>query len=101
FPFSDECQINKWSHTAKVQSTLGPLREFINISMDAFVSAWFGNFMAYAGKLNKWSRLVYRFKKGTDLVLESAEAYSRTIYHLHQELEFTLPFEDCIKMCKL
>ena len=101
FPFTDECQINKWNHTEKVKSTLGPLREFINISLDALVSAWFGNFMAYAGKLNKWSRLAYRFKQTTDLVLESAEAYSRTIYHLHQEQEFTVPFEDGIKMCKL
>lgn len=101
FPFTDECQINKWNRTEKVKSTLGDLREFINISLDALVSAWFGNFMAYAGVLAKWSHLAYRFKKTTDLVLESAEGYSRTIYHLHQEQEFTVPFEDGIKMCRL
>lgn len=101
FPFTDEVQINKWNHTEKVKSILGPLREFINISFDAFFSAWFGNFMAYCGLLKKWSRLAYRFKRGTDLVLESAEAYSRTIYHLHQEQEFTVPYEEAVPMCKL
>ena len=101
FPFSGQCQINLWNRTEKRKSTLGALREFINISIDALVSAWFGNFMAYTGVLNKWSGLAYRFKKGTDLVLESDEAYSRTIYHLHQELEFTVPFEDGMKTCKL
>jgi hypothetical protein len=101
FPFTDECQINKWNRTEKVKSTLGPLREFINISVDALFSAWFGNLMAYWGVLNKWSRIAYRFKRGTDLVLESAEGYSRTIYHLHQEYEFTVPYEEAIPMCRL
>jgi hypothetical protein len=100
FPFTDVCQINRWNRRDKAQSTLGPLREFINISLDALVSAWVGNFLAYAGVLNVASRYVYRFKKGSDLVLESAEAYSRTIYHLHQEQEFTVPFEDTIEVYK-
>lgn len=99
FPFTDECQINKWNRTEKVKSVLGPLREFINISLDAFFSAWFGNLMAYWGVLNKWSHLAYRFKRGTDLILESDEGYSRTIYHLHQECEFTVPYEEAIPMC--
>lgn len=101
FPFSPLCQINKWNHTDKPKSFLGPIREFINISMDAFFSAWFGNAMAYWGVLNKWSRLAYYFKQSTDLVLESDEAYTRTIYHLHQEQEFTVPYEESIAMCKL
>ena len=101
FPFSPLCQINKWNHTDKPKSTLGRLREFFNISLDAFFSAWFGNLMAYWGVLNNWSRLAYYFKKSTDLVLESDEAYTRTIYHLHQEQEFTVPYEDSIAMCRL
>jgi FAD/FMN-containing dehydrogenase len=43
FPFTDVCQINRWRQCNKRQSTLGPLREFINISLDALVSAWVGN----------------------------------------------------------
>jgi hypothetical protein len=30
----------------------------------------------------------------SNLILESNKAFNRTIYHLHQELEFTVPFED-------
>lgn len=100
FPFSTRCQINKWNHTDKPKSALGPVREFFNISLDAFFSAWFGNFMAYCGLLKNWSPVAYYFKMGTDLVLESDEAYTRTIYHLHQEQEFTVPLEDGMNRCR-
>jgi hypothetical protein len=100
FPFTDNCQINIWNSTTKEKSTLGSLREFVSISSDALISAWFGGFMAYSGLLRPLSRLAYGFKRGTDLVLESNEGYNRTIYHLHQELEFTIPFEDTIEMCR-
>ena len=96
FPFTNMCQVNRWNQKDKRQSTLGPLREFINISLDALVSAWVGNLLAYTGALKVASPHIYRFKKGSNLVLESAEAYSRTIYPLHQEQEFTVPFEDTI-----
>ena len=99
FPFTDKCQINRWNRTTKAKSFLGPLREFLSISKDALLSAWFGNFMAYTGLLPTWSNLAYAFKRGTDLVLESSKAFTRTIYHLHQELEFTVPFEDTLEMC--
>jgi hypothetical protein len=32
--------------------------------------------------------------------LESNKAFSRTIYHLHQELEFTIPFEDTFEVSR-
>ena len=100
FPFTEKCQINTWNRTPKPQSALGPLREFLSISGDALLSAWFGGFMAYAGLLPKWSDFAYGFKRGTDLVLESSQAYSRTIYHMHQELEFTVPFEQTWEACR-
>jgi FAD/FMN-containing dehydrogenase len=100
FPFTDRCQINTWNPTKKKQSFLGPLREFISISKDSLLSAWFGGFMAATGLLPK-SSFSYRFKRGTDLVLESYKAFNRTIYPLHQELEFTVPFETTFDMCKL
>ncbi|MDQ3180031.1 MAG: FAD-binding protein [Acidobacteriota bacterium] len=99
FPFADKCQINTWNRTNKPKSFLGPLREFIAISFDALVSAWFGNFMAYTGLLPKLSNWAYGFKRGTNLVMESNKAFNRTIYHLHQELEFTVPFEQTWEMC--
>lgn len=99
FPFTQKCQINTWNRTNEKQSFLGPLREFISISNDALLSAWFGGFMAGTGLLPKLSTLSYSFKIGTDLVLESYKAFNRTIYPLHQELEFTIPFETTFEAC--
>jgi len=99
FPYSDKCQISIWNRTDKPKSFLGPLREFIAISADALVSAWFGNFMAYTGLLPKLSNWAYGFKRGTNLVMESNKSFNRTIYHLHQELEFTVSFEKTWEMC--
>jgi hypothetical protein len=100
FPFTDKCQINTWNRTDKSKSFLGTFREFVSISKDALLAAWFGNLFAYARLLPALSSLTHSIKRGTNLVLESNEAFNRTIYHLHQELEFTVPFEDTFEMCR-
>jgi FAD/FMN-containing dehydrogenase len=93
FPFTDHCQINTWNRTTRRQSLLGPMRELIAISVDALLAGWFGDLMAYGRILPAVSPYIHRFRKGTRLVLESAEAFNRNIYHVHQELEFTVPYE--------
>ncbi len=100
FPFAKVCQVSTWNETEKSHSPLGTIREFIAISFDALNAAWFGNLMAYTGLLPKsnWS---YGFKRGTDLIMESNDSFNRTIYHLHQELEFTVPYEKTWEMCDL
>jgi hypothetical protein len=100
FPFTTKCQISTWNRTEKSKSFLGPVREFLAISLDALLAAWFGNLMAYTGTLKKLSTVTHSLKKGTDLVMESNKAFNRTIYHLHEELEFTVPFEQTFEMCK-
>ena len=100
FPFTEKCQISTWNRTLKPKSSLGPLREWLAISLDAFMAAWFGGLIAYLGLLPRLSTVAHSLKKGTDLVLESNRAFNRTIYHLHQELEFTVPFEDTFEMCR-
>ncbi len=90
FPFTTKCQINTWNRTSQEQSFLGTVREFLSISMDALLAAWFGNLVAYTGLFPALSSLTHSIKKGSNLVLESSEAFNRTIYHLHQELEFTV-----------
>jgi hypothetical protein len=55
--------------------------------------------MAVTGLLPTLSTLAYGFKRGTSLVMESNEGYNRTIYHLHQELEFTVPFDETFDAC--
>ena len=72
----------------------------MSISIDALLAAWFGNLVAYTGLLPRLSSLAHSLKKGTSLVLESNEAFNRTIYHLHQELEFSVPFEDTFEMSR-
>ncbi len=100
FPFTDKCRLNTWNRTDKKRSTLGSLREFARTSVDALGAAWIGNLLAYTGLLGILSPLVYGVERGSNLVLESNEAFNRTIYHLHQELEFTVPFEDTFEACQ-
>jgi L-gulono-1,4-lactone dehydrogenase len=100
FPFTQKCQISTWNRTPKPRSFLGPFREYVSISLDALLAAWFGNLLAYLGWLPKLSTLTHGIKKGTKLVLESNKAFNRTIYHLHQELEFTVPFEETFEKCR-
>ena len=99
FPFTGKCQISTWNSTPKPKSFLGPVREFIAISFDALLASWFGNFMAYTGLLPSLSSITHSLKRGTDLVMESNEAFNRTIYHLHQELEFTVPYVETFQRC--
>ncbi len=99
FPFTGKCQVNTWNYTREGHSPFGGLREFLSISVDALATAWVGNFLAYTRLLPKLSSRAHIKKRGTDLVLESNKAFNRTIYHLHQELEFTVPFEDTFEAC--
>ena len=102
FPYADHCQVNTWDRSTKPTSPADELQEFLNISADALLAAWVGNLLAYTGVLRlgrHWSRLAFLIKRGTQLVLESDNAHNRTIYHLHQELEFTIPFERTFEIC--
>jgi hypothetical protein len=102
FPFTDQCQVNTWNHTDRPHSWGADIREFCNISLDALLAAWVGNLLAYTKLLplsERWSRLSYLVRRGSNLVLESDCAYNRTIYHLHQELEFTVPYEATFEVC--
>jgi D-arabinono-1,4-lactone oxidase/FAD binding domain len=100
FPFSELCLVNTWNRTAKRQSRLGGLREFANISEDALLAAWVGGLAASTGRLPAFSPIAYGWMFGSRLVLESNRAFNRTIYHLHQELEFSVPFEDALPVCR-
>ena len=111
FPFASRCQVNTWNRKEKSQTIVGGLlesielskgrlREFVNISIDALAAAWIGNLIAYTGCLPQAERTYGGIRGGSNLLLESNKGFNRTIYHLHQELEFTVPFEDTFKECK-
>ena len=102
FPYAEHCQVNTWDRTTADKTRGGELKEFANISLDAVLAAWVGNLLAYGRLLplaRHWSRLAYLLKRGTQLVLESDNAYNRTMYHLHQELEFTVEFDQVFEVC--
>ncbi len=94
FPFTEVCLINTWNRTQRPKTFLGPLRELASTSIDALSQAWLGDLLAYSGSLPALSSFVSRLKPDTDYVLESNEAFNRTIYLVHQELEFAVPFKD-------
>lgn len=100
FPFTERCQINTWEPTGKKQSFLGDFREFVSISIDALLAAWMAGLLARSGLMPKFSRAAHRLKRGSNLVLESNRAYNRSIYHLHQELEFAIPYEDAMPVAR-
>jgi hypothetical protein len=99
FPFTDTCQINTWNPTTRRRSPLGRLREFVNYALDALLAAWVANLICYTGLLPRVSPRAHRLKRNTRLVLDSFEAFHRTLYHLHQELEFAVPFEQTFDVC--
>ena len=102
YPFSDTCQVNTWNRTERPRSRCGDVREFVAISADAWLAATLGNLLAY-GRLLPLSplvsRLASRLRRGTNLVLDSPRAFNRSIYHLHQELELAVAFEDTWDVC--
>jgi hypothetical protein len=99
FPFAKRCRVNTWNRRLKKKTRFGKVREFARISADALMAAWVGNFFAYTGLL-RFASPLYGIERGSNLVLESNEAFNRSIYHLHQELEFTVPFEETFKSCR-
>ena len=87
-PFADRCRVNTWNCTDKKPSPLGGslgVRKDFHRRPGSRVDR---NLLAYTGLLRTLSSLVYGVELGSNLVLESNKAFNRTIYHLHQELDF-------------
>jgi 2,4-dienoyl-CoA reductase-like NADH-dependent reductase (Old Yellow Enzyme family)/FAD/FMN-containing dehydrogenase len=90
FPFAKYVQLHTWDHTEADKSLFNRLREYINISWAALAAAWIGDFLALIRLLPKLSDLVQRTQSNWNLVMQSHLGFNRTIYHMHQELEFTV-----------
>ncbi len=100
FPFTRRCHINTWNRTDKASSFAGSLREFVSTSVDASLASWLGDALAHLGLLPRLATFSQTVKRGTNLVLESHEAFNRTIYHDHQELEFAVPYAGAWEACQ-
>ena len=93
FPFAKHLQLHTWDRTEEPRSRLAWLREYVMITFAALSAAWLGDFLAWCRLLPKLSDQILRTQKNTSLVMESFAGFNRTIYHMHQELEFAVPVE--------
>lgn len=100
FPYSEKCQMNRWNFTIDRKSYLGTWREAFMNGLGALVAVWVGNTLSYTRLLPHVAEFVHRIRKDVNLVMESHHAFNRTIYPLHQELEFTVPYEDAFRVAR-
>ncbi len=91
YPFTDLLHVHTWDRTDEPLSTLGRRREALNEAKAAVSAAVVGDASAHWGLLPRAAGVAMRLQTGTSLVLESHEAFSRSQYHLHQELEVAVP----------
>lgn len=93
YPFTDLLHVHTWDQTADRRSRLGARREAANEGKAAVAAATFGDAMAHWGRLPKTAGAAMRMQEATNLVLDSHQAFSRSQYHLHQELEVAVPHD--------
>lgn len=93
FPFAHRCQVNTWDRTDAGRTRSGTVREAISISKDAVATSVAGNVLAYRGWLPRFADRSLRIKKGSDIVLRSYQAFNRSVYHQHEELEVAVAAE--------
>ncbi len=93
YPYTEGLQVHTWTHTPDRRSRCGAFRESLNEAKAAIVAATLGDAMAHWGLLPRLARGAMRLQRPTRLVLHSHEAFSRSQYHLHQELEVAVPRE--------
>ena len=94
YPFTDLVHVHTWRHTDEEATTLGARREAANEAKAAVVAATVGDAMAHWGLLPRAAGPAMRMQAGTDLVLDAHQAFSRSQYHLHQELEVAVARDD-------
>ena len=93
YPFTDLVHVHTWDRTNAPRSPLGGHREALNEAKAATMAATVGDAFAHSGRLPSTATAAMRLQAATNLVLHSHEAFSRSQYHLHQELEIAVPVE--------
>jgi FAD/FMN-containing dehydrogenase len=93
YPYTDRVHVHTWTRTDEARSRLGPFRESLNEMKAAVAAATVGDALAHWGLLPRFASRMMRLQRPTQLVLHSHEAFSRSQYHLHQELEVAVPRE--------
>lgn len=93
YPFTQLLHVHTWDSTTSRRSRFGRAREALNEAKVAIAAATVGDALAHLGWLPRKADTAMRLQGATDLVLRSHEAFSRSQYHLHQELEVAIPQE--------
>lgn len=93
YPFTDLLHVHTWDRTSAPRSPLGLWREAANQSKAAVMAGTVGDATAHLGKLPRTASSGMRLQAASNLVLRSHEAFNRSQYHLHQELELAVPLD--------
>jgi FAD/FMN-containing dehydrogenase len=91
YAYTELVHVHTWTRTDERRSRLGAFRESVNEAKAALGAAVVGDALAHWGLLPRLASGVMRLQRPARLVLDSHEAFSRSQYHLHQELEVAVP----------
>lgn len=94
FPFSRRCRLNTWNRTDRPQTAFGMLHELIDHSLDALGTVWLADMLAHLKLLPRLSDFFLRRLGSSERVLESSQGFNRTVYYVHHELEFAVPYKE-------
>lgn len=94
YPFTDQVHVHTWNRTDRSPSRLGRLREALNEAKAAAAAAVVGDAAAHLGVLPWTAPVAMRLQAPIDLVHRAHDAFNRTQYHLHQELELAVPHDE-------
>jgi len=94
YPFTQLLHVHLWNRTEAPRSPFATFRESLNEAKAALGAALIGDGAAHLGMLATKAEGGMRTQSATNLVFHSYDSFTRTLYHLHQELEFAVPAED-------
>lgn len=94
YPFTDQVHVHTWDRTDDSPSVLGRTREALNEAKAAVAASVIGDAAAHFGVLPWTAPVAMRLQAPIGLVHRAHDAFNRTQYHLHQELELAVPRDD-------
>lgn len=91
YPFTDGVHLHTWDRTDQRPTVGGRVREAFNEAKATAAAAVVGDAAAHLGLLPATAPVAMRLQAPIDLVHRAHQAFNRTQYHLHQELELAVP----------
>jgi L-gulonolactone oxidase len=91
YAYAEVMHLHTWTLTDERPRRLNPFLETAHHAVAALSAAWLGDWFAHGKRSPQKSDPILGLQPGSNLVLPSPNAFNRTLYHLHQELEFALP----------